>query len=92
MKHMFFVLSVLAFILSARVLLYSFKVASDATKNEISAIPFLTESTIKPPQMIILIHSGAAFREQRDRQRNVCVPEYKDAGIPHFFRCWHSQL
>jgi hypothetical protein len=85
MKHMFFVLSVLAFILSARVLLYSLKVASDATKNEISAIPYLTESTIKPPQMIILIHSGAAFREQRDRQRNVCVPEYKDAGIPHFF-------
>jgi hypothetical protein len=45
MKHMFFVLSVLAFILSARVLLYSLKVASDATKNEISAIPYHNKTT-----------------------------------------------
>ena len=34
-------------------------------------------------RMIILIHSGAALKEQRDLQRKICFPLYKD--IPHYF-------
>ena len=36
-------------------------------------------------RMIILIHSGASLKKQRDRHRQACFPHYKSEGIPHKF-------
>lgn len=36
-------------------------------------------------ELIILIHSGAALKDQRDRHRQICFPSYKAAGIEHYF-------
>lgn len=34
-------------------------------------------------KMIVMVHSGAALKKERDMYRQVCFPLYKD--IPHFF-------